>query len=67
MDKKQPSDFEKYILKKYSDEEIAYSKTEDEYGFRIWGMDGEKAVEMARDNDNIDLILMDIRLPKMNG
>lgn len=33
----------------------------------LWAMDGEKAVQMARDNDNIDLILMDIRLPKMNG
>ena len=33
----------------------------------LWAMDGQKAVEMAKDNDNIDLILMDIRLPKMNG
>lgn len=33
----------------------------------LWAMDGEKAVEMAKDNENIDLILMDIRLPKMNG
>ena len=33
----------------------------------LWAMDGEKAVEMAKNYDNIDLILMDIRLPKMNG
>jgi two-component system, cell cycle response regulator DivK len=33
----------------------------------LWAMDGEKAVQMAKENDNIDLILMDIRLPKMNG
>ncbi len=33
----------------------------------LWAMDGEKAVEMANENDSIDLILMDIRLPKMNG
>jgi CheY-like chemotaxis protein len=33
----------------------------------LWAMDGEKAVQMARENENIDLILMDIRLPKMNG
>lgn len=33
----------------------------------LWAMDGEKAVEMASENNNIDLILMDIRLPKMNG
>lgn len=33
----------------------------------LWAMDGEKAVELAKSNENIDLILMDIRLPKMNG
>lgn len=33
----------------------------------LWAMDGEKAVQMAKENENIDLILMDIRLPKMNG
>lgn len=33
----------------------------------LWAMDGVKAVEMAKNNDSIDLILMDIRLPKMNG
>lgn len=33
----------------------------------LWAMDGQKAVEMVRENDNIDMILMDIRLPVMNG
>lgn len=33
----------------------------------LWAMDGEKAVEMARNDDSIDIILMDIRLPKLNG
>ena len=33
----------------------------------LWAMDGQKAVDMAKENDNIDLILMDIRLPKLNG
>ncbi len=33
----------------------------------LWAMDGERAVEICRENDNIDLVLMDIRLPKMDG
>lgn len=33
----------------------------------LWAMDGEKAVQAIIDNDDIDLILMDIRLPKMDG
>ncbi|HPD64191.1 MAG TPA: response regulator [Bacteroidia bacterium] len=33
----------------------------------LWAMDGEKAVELAQENPDIDLILMDIRLPKMDG
>jgi len=32
-----------------------------------WAMDGEKAVEMCQDLDKLDCVLMDIRLPKMNG
>ena len=56
LDKKQPSDFEKYILKKYSDEEIAYSKTEDEYGFGIWGMD-----EDLKNRQNLKSALIDLQ------
>jgi CheY-like chemotaxis protein len=33
----------------------------------IRAMNGEEALEFARSNDDIDLILMDIRMPKMNG
>lgn len=33
----------------------------------LWAMDGIKAVEIAKENTNIDLVLMDIRLPKMDG
>ncbi len=33
----------------------------------LWAMDGEKAVELCKKNEDIDLVLMDIRLPKMNG
>jgi len=33
----------------------------------IWAMDGEKAVELAKDIPDIDLILMDIRMPKLDG
>ncbi len=33
----------------------------------LWAMDGEKAVEMCREDDSIDIVLMDIRLPKLNG
>jgi CheY-like chemotaxis protein len=30
-------------------------------------MDGEQAVDMVKNDDSIDIILMDIRLPKLNG
>jgi CheY-like chemotaxis protein len=33
----------------------------------IRAMNGEEALDIARANDDIDLILMDIRMPKMNG
>lgn len=33
----------------------------------LWAMDGEQAIKLCKENDNIDLILMDIRLPKLNG
>ena len=32
-----------------------------------WAMDGEKAVQMCQNNEDIDLVLMYIRLPKKNG
>jgi CheY-like chemotaxis protein len=33
----------------------------------IWARNGQEAVEKCLDNDNIDLVLMDIRMPVMNG
>jgi len=33
----------------------------------LWAMDGAKAVDMVKNDDSIDIILMDIRLPKLNG
>ena len=30
-------------------------------------MNGEEAVEHIKKNDSIDLVLMDIRMPKLNG
>ena len=33
----------------------------------IWARNGEEAVNLTRQNPNIDLILMDIKMPVMNG
>ncbi len=33
----------------------------------IWAKDGEEAVELCKQNRKIDMILMDIQLPKING
>jgi len=33
----------------------------------LWAKNGVEAVDICKNNDNIDLILMDIRMPKMNG
>ena len=33
----------------------------------IRAMNGEEAVEITKENSSVDLILMDIRMPKMNG
>lgn len=33
----------------------------------LWAMNGKKAVDMVREDKNIDLILMDIRMPVMDG
>ncbi|MFW6227360.1 MAG: response regulator [Bacteroidota bacterium] len=33
----------------------------------IWAMDGQRAVDIIKEDNKIDLILMDIRLPVMNG
>jgi CheY-like chemotaxis protein/nitrogen-specific signal transduction histidine kinase len=33
----------------------------------IWAKDGRQAVEIHKDNPDIDLILMDIRMPSLNG
>jgi CheY-like chemotaxis protein len=33
----------------------------------IWAKDGKEAVDYCLKNDNIDLVLMDIKMPVMNG
>lgn len=33
----------------------------------LWAKDGQQAVDMAKEYESIDLILMDIRLPKLDG
>ncbi len=33
----------------------------------LWAKDGMEAVEICLKNDSIDLVLMDIKMPKMNG
>ncbi len=33
----------------------------------IWARDGKEAVEICKKNDNIDLVLMDIKMPVMDG
>jgi CheY-like chemotaxis protein len=33
----------------------------------IWAMDGQEAVDKCLGNDQIDLVLMDIQMPVMNG
>ena len=33
----------------------------------IWARNGQEAVEKCFDNENIDLVLMDIQMPVMNG
>ncbi len=33
----------------------------------IWAQDGFEAVNICKENDNIDLILMDVKMPQMDG
>ncbi len=33
----------------------------------LWAKDGKPAIDLCKSNSNIDLILMDIQMPKMNG
>ena len=33
----------------------------------LWAKDGKEAVEMCRENDKIDIVLMDIKMPILNG
>jgi len=33
----------------------------------VWLKDGEEVVDYVKSNHDIDLILMDVRMPKMNG
>ena len=33
----------------------------------LWAKDGREAIEMCQDNDAIDIVLMDIRMPFVDG
>ena len=33
----------------------------------LWARNGNEAIELSRKHDNIDLILMDLQMPEMNG
>jgi signal transduction histidine kinase len=33
----------------------------------VWARDGEEAVTYCRENPNVDMVLMDIQMPKLNG
>jgi len=33
----------------------------------LWAKDGREAIEMCQDNDKIDIVLMDIRMPFIDG
>jgi CheY-like chemotaxis protein len=51
----------------YSNYELLIVYLEDLEVNTIWARDGEEAVSICESNSNIDLILMDIKMPKMNG
>jgi hypothetical protein len=56
LDKKRPSDFEKYLLERYSKAEIAYSKTEaGRFSFGGWGMDEDLKIRKNLKSGLIDL------------
>ena len=52
------------IIPNYEFIKAAISKTKAKI---MWAKNGRLAVEMCRDNDDIDLILMDIKLPELDG
>jgi two-component system cell cycle response regulator DivK len=37
------------------------------YAQVLWAMDGETAIELCKENEDIDIVLMDIRLPGIDG
>ena len=37
------------------------------YAQVLWAMDGETAIELCKENEQIDIVLMDIRLPGIDG
>jgi hypothetical protein len=57
LNKKRPTDFEKYILKSYTKQEIAFAKLKsDEYYFGVWGIE-----ENAKAQENMKLALIDLQ------
>jgi len=57
LNKKRPTDFEKYILKSYTKQEIAFAKLKsDEYYFGAWGIE-----ENAKAQENMKLALIDLQ------
>lgn len=51
----------------YSNYELLIVYLEDLEVKTLWARDGEEAVSICESNSNIDLVLMDIKMPKMNG
>ena len=39
----------------------------DDLDFKFWGSNGKEILEKIEQNHNVDIILMDIQMPKMNG
>jgi PAS domain S-box-containing protein len=69
--KKQDKNVERFTILVAEDEEINYLYVEEELtgeGIQlILAKNGKEAVDMTRDNPGIDLILMDIKMPALDG
>ncbi len=69
--KKQDRNVERFTILVAEDEEVNYLYVEEELtgeGIQlILAKNGKEAVDMTRDNPGIDLILMDIKMPALDG
>ena len=70
-DKKQAFVISNKTILVVEDEELVYEYIEAVFvGHEIkfdWAKDGEEAVKMFRENSSYDLVLMDLRMPRMDG